>query len=105
MVVVLPGCREFVDRGDRDFDFESAFDEGAYHSGPTLAIPPPLLGQADLDLPKSGANGLLGYTRLESRQPFGVCGRNASPLELSGQPMRPPTTALGSNFDKALSDP
>jgi len=105
MVVVLPGCRQFVDRGDRDFGFESAFDEGAYHSGPTLAIPPPLLGHADLELSNGGAHRLSGQTRLEARQSCGVCRRYTSEFELSGEPPWSPTTALGAYFNEALPDP
>ncbi len=105
MVVVLPGCRQYVDRGDRDFGFESACDEGAYHPGPTLAIPPPPLGCADLELSQSGVHGRLGLTGFESRQSLGFYRRDAPAFELSGEPTWPPATALGPDLHKAPSDP
>jgi len=105
MVVVLPGCRQYVDRGDCDFGFESACDEGAYHPGPTLAIPPPPVGCADFELFESGAHGSLGATGFESGEPLGIGRWDASAFEFSGEPTRPPTTALGPNLYEALSDP
>jgi hypothetical protein len=105
MVVVLPGCRQYVDRGDRDFGFESACDEGAYHPGSTLAIPPPLLGSANLELSQGGVHGRLGQIGFESRQSLGVYRGNAPVFELSGESTRPPATALGPDLDEALSDP
>ena len=103
--MVLPGCRQLIDGGDRDLCFETASDEGAYHPCPALTIPPPIGGRSDFDFPQSRSHRLGRQLVGQIRNPIGVIGGDSPLPKLGRQSVRPPAPVGRPHLDETFRDP
>jgi len=105
MVLFLPGGRQIIDGGDRDLCFETASDEGAYHPCPTLAIPPPAGGRANLELSQCsvhrGRRQILGRVG----ETIGIVHRHSPFPKFGCQPVRSPAPFGRAYLNKSVREP
>jgi len=105
MVFSFPVCRVRGDGGDCVIGRESAADEGAYHPGPALAIPPPTVRRSHLESAPSSPQGRLDDVRWELGCPLGEGGFHPPMFELRGNPAWTPTAGCRTKLDEPLRDP